>query len=94
MNARRVAARDRWSVVQRNPWAHAELVALGVGHRDELDLALPDVDAASAEAFQPVHLSVDIVNPQIEVDASLPCFGSETRCRITGGNGRCAGNNK
>jgi hypothetical protein len=34
-----------------------------------------DVDAPGAQRRQPLHLGVDVIDAQIEVDSSLPLLG-------------------
>ena len=83
------------SDVERDAGADAELVALRIGHRNPDNVgALADIDPPSTQLLEPRDLAGDVGDAQVEVDAHLPCLGSGTRCRITGGYARSAGNSR
>jgi hypothetical protein len=64
------------SDVERRAGADAELVALGIGHRNPGDVvALADVDPASTQLLESLDLGGDVVDPQVEVDAHLALLG-------------------
>jgi hypothetical protein len=67
---------DVGSDVEGDAGADAELVALGIGHRDPGDVvALADVDPPSTQLLEPLDLGGDVGGPQIEVDAHLALLG-------------------
>jgi hypothetical protein len=64
------------SDVEGGAWADAELVALGVGHRNPGDVvALADVNPPSTQLLEPLDLGGDVVDAQVEVDARLALLG-------------------
>jgi hypothetical protein len=64
------------SDVEGGAGAHAELVALGVGHRNPGDaVALADVDPPSTQSLEPLDLVGDVVDAQVEVDPCLAVLG-------------------
>jgi hypothetical protein len=64
------------SDVEGDAGADAELVALGIGHRNPGDVgALADVDLPSAQLLEPLDLGGDVGDPQVEVDAYLALLG-------------------
>jgi hypothetical protein len=64
------------SDVEGDAGADAELVALGVGHRNPGDVvALADVDSASAQLLESLDLGGDVGDAQVEVDAHLALLG-------------------
>jgi hypothetical protein len=64
------------SDVEGDAGADAELVALGIGHRNPGDVVtLADVDPPSSQLFEPLDLGGDVGDPQVEVDAHLALLG-------------------
>jgi hypothetical protein len=64
------------SDVEGRAGADAELVALGIGHRNPGDVvALADVDAPSAQLLESLDLGKDVGHPQVEMDAHLAQLG-------------------
>jgi hypothetical protein len=64
------------SDVEGDAGADAELVALGIGHRNPGDVvALANVDPPSAQLLEPLDLGGDVRDPQVEMDAHLALLG-------------------
>jgi hypothetical protein len=67
--------RPVWRGSSKIEWragAHTKLVALGIGHRDEVHvLTLAPVDSPGAQRLEPPHLGLDLGHAQIEV---TPCL--------------------